>query len=79
LKIEHNDPISWTRLGFLNYEFFKDLTVSKGCFKAAANTMPTLERTSAKICPILVKLAEINFLSAEFEECEKTVDAIMIR
>jgi hypothetical protein len=63
----------------LNYEHFKDLKVAKGCFQAATHTLPTLERAGAKICPILVKLAEISFLDVEFEECEKIVDAILYR
>lgn len=41
--------------------------------------MPTLERIGSKICPILVKLAEIQCLQAEFEASEKTVDAILTR
>jgi len=41
--------------------------------------MPTLDRIGAKICPVLIKLAEISFLKTDFEECEKAVDAILNR
>ena len=41
--------------------------------------MPTLERIGSKICPILVKLAEIHFQQADFQASEKTVDAILTR
>lgn len=41
--------------------------------------MPTLEKIGTKICPVLVKLAEISFLEADYHESEKTVDAILVR
>jgi len=63
----------------LNYNHFNDLKVAKGCFQAATHTLPTLDRVGQRICPILVKLAEINFLDADFQECETTVDAIFNR
>jgi hypothetical protein len=41
--------------------------------------MPTLERIGNKICTVLVKLAEISFLEADFQDSEKIVDAILVR
>jgi len=39
--------------------------------------MPTLERVGSKICFVLVKLAEISYLEADFLESERIVDAIL--
>jgi hypothetical protein len=61
LKIKEKEPYIWTRLGFIEYEVFKDNQIAKKCFEAAAQTCTTLERRSAKINVILVKLAEIYF------------------
>lgn len=41
--------------------------------------MPTLDRIGVKICNVLVKLAEIYYLEAEYRECERTVNAILSR
>lgn len=58
LKIKDKDPFIWTRLGFVEYEVFKDLNMAKQCFEAAVSTCSTFERRSSKINVILVKLAE---------------------
>ena len=36
LKIKEKDPFIWTRLGFLEYEVFSDLSLAKQCLEAAA-------------------------------------------
>ena len=41
--------------------------------------MPTLDKIGQKICPVLVKLAEIAFLEADYCESERTLDAILTR
>jgi tetratricopeptide (TPR) repeat protein len=79
LKLDADNAVAWTRLGFMHYEHFGDLGMAKDCFVAATKTMATLDKISNKICPILVKLAEIAFLNADFSECERITDAILNR
>lgn len=79
LKIQQRDSFIWTRLGYIEFERFKDLKMAQACFDAAAKTLSTLEKRSAKICPILVKLAEINFLLYDFKTSEVMVDTLIQR
>ena len=53
--------------------------MAQACFDAAAKTLSTLEKRGMKMCPILVKLAEINFLLYDFKASEVMVDAIIQR
>ena len=69
----------WTRLGYLQFEHFKDLVLSQQCFEAATRTLSTLEKRGNKICPILVKLAEISFLDFNYKKSEQIVDTILGR
>ena len=41
--------------------------------------MPTLDKIGQKICPVLVKLAVIAFLEADYRESERICDAILTR
>jgi len=79
LKYNPENSVAWTRLGFINYERMGDFNLAKKCFQAAARTMPTLDKIGTKVCSVLVKLAEISFLEADFPESEKIVDAIVVR
>lgn len=63
----------------IEYLKYGHLQVAQQCFEASINTRPTLQRRSAAISPILVKLAEINFKLSKFEKCEALVDSILIR
>ena len=45
----------------------------------AASTMTTLEKRSTKICPVLVKLAEISYRLFDFKKSESIVDIILPR
>lgn len=51
----------WRRLGFIQYEFFKNLKLAKVCFEMACQKFKPLERRTSVINPILMKLAEIEF------------------
>ena len=51
--------------------------MAQACFDAAAQTMSTLEKRGMKMCEILVKLAEINFLLYDFKASEVMVDALI--
>ena len=53
--------------------------MAQSCFDAAAKTLSTLEKRGMKMCPILVKLAEINFLLYDFKASEVMVDALIQR
>lgn len=79
LKIRETDSWVWTKIGNIEYQQYGHLQVAKECFEAAINTRPTLQKRSAAICPILVKLAEINFKLSSFEKCEELVDSILLR
>ncbi len=61
MKIKERDPFIWTRLGFIEYEVFNHLPLAKKCFEAGISTCTAIERRSAKINGIMVKLAEIYF------------------
>ena len=61
LKIKENDSWVWNKIGMIEYEKYGNLETAKQCFEAAINTRPTLQKRSAVICPVMVKLAEINF------------------
>jgi hypothetical protein len=43
LKIKEKEPFIWTRLGFIEYEVFKELTLAKSCFQAAIQTCTTFD------------------------------------
>ena len=79
LKIRENDSWVWTKIGMIEYLKYGHLQVAQECFEAAISTRPTLQRRSATISPILVKLAEINFKLSNFEKCEGLVDSILLR
>ena len=79
LKIQQKDSFIWKRLGYIEYERFNDLKLAQACFDAAAKTMSTLEKRGVKMCEILVKLAEINFLLYDFKASETMVDALIRR
>lgn len=79
LKIRENDSWVWTKIGMIEYLKYGHLQVAMECFEAAISTRPTLQRRSAAISPILVKLAEINFKLSNFEKCESLVDSILLR
>ena len=53
--------------------------MSKACFDAAAKTLTTLEKRGLKMCQILVKLAEVNFLLFDFKASETMVDTLIKR
>lgn len=53
--------------------------MAQACFDAAAQTLTTLEKRGMKMCSILVKLAEINFLLYDFKASEVMVDALIKR
>jgi hypothetical protein len=53
--------------------------MAQACFDAAAKTLNTLEKRGLKMCPILVKLAEINFLLYDFKASEVMVDTLIQR
>jgi hypothetical protein len=53
--------------------------LARECFEAAAATMTTLEKRSAKICPVLIKLAEISFREFNYKKSESIVDTILSR
>ena len=53
--------------------------MAQACFEAAAKTLTTLEKRGLKMCPILVKLAEINFLLFDFKSAEVMVDTLIQR
>lgn len=55
------------------------MELAKECLEAAAAMMTTLEKRSNKICPILVKLAEISYRQFEFKKSELIVDIILSR
>jgi hypothetical protein len=55
------------------------LELAKECLEAAATTMTTLEKRSNKICPILIKLAEIRYRQFDFKQSESIVDIIISR
>ena len=38
-----------------------------------------MQKRSAIICPMLVKLSEINFKLSNFEKCEEIIDSIILR
>ena len=77
MKIRQEDSFIWTRLGYIEFERFNDLKMAQSCFDAAAKTLTTLEKRGMKMCPILVKLAEINFLLYDFKASEVMVDALI--
>lgn len=79
LKINEKDPAIWTRLGFLEYDQFKDLSLAKQCFEAAIQTYKTIDKRSSVINPILVKLSEIAFQEFDYKKAEEMVDAILSR
>ena len=79
LKIKESDSWVWNKIGMIEYQRYGNLEVAKKCFEAAINTRPTLQKRSAGICPVLVKLAEINFKLCDYTKCEELVDAIMTR
>jgi hypothetical protein len=79
LKINQNDSFLWRKVGFLQYEKFGDLELARECLETAANTMATLEKRSNKICPILIKLAEISYRQFDFKKSESIVDIILMR
>lgn len=51
--------------------------MAQACFEAAAKTLNTLEKRGTKMCPILVKLAEINFLLYDFKASEVMVNTLI--
>jgi hypothetical protein len=55
------------------------LDLARQCFEAATQTLSIIEKRGTKICPILVKLAEINILRFEFKKSEEIVDMILGR
>jgi tetratricopeptide (TPR) repeat protein len=63
LKINEKgkEQFIWTRLGFIEYDIFKDLHLARQCFEAAIQNSTAFEKRSAKITPMLVKLSEIYF------------------
>ena len=79
VMIKENDSWVWNKIGQIEYERYGNLDIAKQCFEAAIRTRPVLQKRSAAICPILVKLAEINFKQQDFTKCEELVDLIMAR
>ena len=79
LKIKENDSWVWSKIGTIEYEKYANLDIAKQCFEAAIRTRPILQKRSAAVCPVLVKLAEINFKQQDFTKCEELVDSILIR
>ena len=79
LKIKAQDALIWTRLGFLEYREFNNLGLAKKCLELAIESYTTIQRRSAGICPILVKLAEIAFLEFDYIKSEQMADAILQR
>eukprot|EP00347_Sterkiella_histriomuscorum_P021367 403334229 len=79
IKIKEKDSFIWTRLGFMEYEHFKNFTLAKECFEVAAQCYSTIQRRSGQINPILMKLAELAFQDYDFKTSEKMVDSILHR
>jgi hypothetical protein len=79
LKIKEKEPFIWTRLGFIEYDHFKDMKLAKACFQAAAQTCTALERRSSMINILLFKLAEIHFQEFDFKASEQMTDALLAR
>jgi len=79
LKIKETDSWVWNKVGTIEYEHYGNLEVAQKCFEAAINTRPTLQKRSAAICPILVKLAEISFKLCDYTKSEELVDSIITR
>ena len=77
LRIKENDSWTWSKVARIEYECFQNYELAKKCYEAAVNTKPALQKRSAAICPILVKLAEISFKLSDFEQSEQQVDAIL--
>jgi len=79
LKISDKDSFIWSRLGFLEYEKLHNLDLARQCFEAATQTISIIEKRGTRICPILVKLAEINILTFNFKKSEEIIDIILSR
>ncbi|CDW73908.1 UNKNOWN [Stylonychia lemnae] len=79
IKIKEKDPFIWTRLGFLEYETFKNFNLAKSCFEIAIQSYTTIQRRSSHINPILVKLAEIAFQEFDYKTSEQMIDSILVR
>ena len=69
----------WSRLGYIEYQIFQNLSVAKACFQASVQTCSTIDRRSAKINAVLLKLAEIHFLEFDYRSSETVIDAIISR
>ena len=63
----------------IEFERFNDLQMAHACFDAASKSLTSLEKRGLKMCHLLMKLAEVNFLLYNFQESEKMVDTLITR